>query len=124
MQGHSIDTANWTTQEWQRFLLGLPEHLDPAQMRRLDKAFHLTDSGNSEILSQWLLMAVRNRYAAVNDKLAEFLTSVGRRKYVKPLYAAMDLKQANAIYDRARPMYHPITQATIDALLASRNDGK
>jgi leukotriene A-4 hydrolase/aminopeptidase len=124
MQGHSIDTANWTTQEWQRFLLGLPEHLDPAQMRRLDKAFHLTDSGNSEILSQWLLMAVRNRYAAVNDKLAEFLTSVGRRKYVKPLYAAMDLKQANAIYDRARPMYHPITQATIDALLAARNDGK
>jgi hypothetical protein len=33
----------------------------------------------------------------------------------------MDLKQANAIYDRARPMYHPITQATIDALLAARS---
>jgi hypothetical protein len=121
MQGHAIDTANWSAQEWQHFLQGLPERLNTAQMRRLDKEFHLTDSGNSEILSQWLLMAVRNHYAPANERLEAFLTTVGRRKYVKPLYAAMDLKQANAIYDRARPMYHPITQATIDALLAARN---
>jgi leukotriene-A4 hydrolase len=122
MKGHTIDTANWSTQEWQHFLHGLPERLDAAQMRRLDKTFHLTDSGNSEILSQWLLMSVRNHYAPANERLEEFLTTVGRRKYVKPLYTAMDLKQANAIYEKARPMYHPITQATIDALLTARNE--
>ncbi|MGD1069370.1 MAG: M1 family metallopeptidase [Bryobacteraceae bacterium] len=124
MHGKPIETATWTTQEWQHFLLGLPEHLDAAQMKRLDKAFHLTDSGNGEILSQWLLMAVRNHYAPANQRLEAFLTTVGRRKYVRPLYAAMDPKQANAIYDRARPMYHPITQATIDALLAAKNGGQ
>ena len=49
--GKPIDTANWSTQEWQHFLLGLPGHLDVAQMKRLDTAFHLTQSGNSEILT-------------------------------------------------------------------------
>jgi len=46
--------------------------------------------------------------------------TVGRRKYVKPLYEAMDPKRAAAIYEKARPMYHPITQATIDAVLAAK----
>ena len=83
-------------------------------MRRLDSQYHLTDSRNDEILDQWLLMAVRNRYAPAYPRLEEFLTTVGRRKYVKPLYEAMSLQQAMAIYEKARPMYHPITQATID----------
>ena len=87
-------------------------------MRRLDSQYHLTDSGNDEILDQWLLMAVKNRYDPAYPKLEEFLTTVGRRKYVKPLYDAMDPRQAMAIYEKARPMYHPITQASIDALLA------
>ncbi len=122
VHGRAIDTTRWSTQEWQHFLNGLPAHADAGQMKRLDKSFHLTSSSNSEILSQWLLMAVRNHYAPANQRLETFLTTVGRRKYVKPLYAAMDLKQANAIYEKARPLYHPITQATIDALLAARNE--
>jgi leukotriene-A4 hydrolase len=65
-------------------------------------------------------MSIRNRYDTAYPRLEEFLMSVGRRKYVKPLYDALDRKRATAIYDRARPMYHPITQATIDALLAAK----
>ncbi|HZL56421.1 MAG TPA: M1 family metallopeptidase, partial [Bryobacteraceae bacterium] len=122
--GEPIDTANWSTQEWLHFLRGLPERLDATRMKNLDAQFHLTASANSEILDQWLLMAVRNRYAAANARLEEFLTTVGRRKYVKPLYAAMDPKQAMAIYAKARPMYHSVTQTTIDALLAARKDAK
>jgi ssDNA-specific exonuclease RecJ len=68
-------------------------------------------------------MAVRNRYApanpSVNERLEDFLTTVGRRKYVKPLYAAMDPKQAQDIYAKARPLYHHITQATLDQVIVS-----
>jgi aminopeptidase N len=124
IRGGTIDTASWSTQEWQHFLHGLPEHPDTVQMKRLDQSFRLTGSRNSEILSQWLLMAARNHYAPANKRLESFLTTVGRRKYVKPLYSAMDIKQANDIYEKARPMYHPITRATIDTLLAARNAGK
>ena len=120
LQGRNVDTASWSTQEWLHFLRGLPEKLDAAQMRRLDTAWHFTQTGNDEILDQWLLMAVRNHYEPAYARLEEFLMTVGRRKYVKPLYEAMDTKRAAALYDKARPMYHPITQATIDALLAAR----
>lgn len=120
LKGKKIDTTAWSTQEWLHFLRGLPEKLDANRMRRLDSAWHLTDSGNDEILDQWLLMSIRNRYSPADARLEEFLTTVGRRKYVKPLYEALDRKRAEAIYQSARPMYHPITQATIDALIAAK----
>ena len=66
-------------------------------------------------------MAVRNHYAPADERLEAFLVTVGRRKYVNLFYAAMDLEQANADLRWARPMYHPIPQATIDALLAARS---
>ena len=55
-------------------------------------------------------------------RLEEFLIGVGRRKMVKPLYEALaktpDGKaRARAIYAKARPGYHPITQTTVDAIV-------
>jgi hypothetical protein len=113
----------WTTHEWLHFLRGLPLQLGSSRMQELDSTYHLTRSGNDEILDQWLLMAIRNRYEAAYPRLETFLIEVGRRKFVKPLYEAMDLKQAAAIYEKARPGYHPITQATIDAIIAAKTKG-
>lgn len=118
--GGDITTAEWSTQEWLHFLRGLPQQLNQAAMRRLDSLYHLTDSGNDEILDQWLLMAIRNHYKPAYPRLEEFLMTVGRRKYVKPLYEALDVKEASAIYEKARPMYHPITQATLDSIVAAK----
>jgi hypothetical protein len=47
-------------------------------------------------------------------------STVGRRKYVKPLYEAMDPKHSASIYEKARPLYHPITQATVDSVIPSK----
>lgn len=117
-----IPSGQWTTQEWLRFLRTLPEQLEADRMNELDKAFSLSESGNSEILHQWLLMSVRNSYAPAYPKVEEFLSSVGRRKFLKPLYTELaktaDGKQrALAIYKKARPLYHPIAAATIDETL-------
>jgi leukotriene-A4 hydrolase len=120
LRGKKIDTAQWSTQEWLHFLRGLPRELGAPRMRQLDSAWKLTESANDEVLDQWLLMAIRNHYEPAYPRLEEFLTTVGRRKYVKPLYDALDLKRAAAIYEKARPMYHPITQATVDALIAAK----
>ena len=38
LKGEKIDTTEWSTQEWLHFLRGLPEKLDAARMRRLDKS--------------------------------------------------------------------------------------
>ncbi|MDP9054160.1 MAG: M1 family metallopeptidase [Acidobacteriota bacterium] len=120
MQGKKIDTTEWSTQEWMRFLRELPQTLSAAEMRRLDSDHHFTESGNNEILAQWLFLAARNGYEPAYARIENFLATVGRRKYVRPLYEALDRERATDIYAKARPMYHPITQATIDAVIAAK----
>jgi leukotriene A-4 hydrolase/aminopeptidase len=115
-------TAGWSTQEWLHFLRSLPEQLSTDPMRRLDEQFHLTEAGNSEIAHQWLLMSVRNRYEPAYARLEQFLTTVGRRKFLKPLYEELaktpeGRERALRIYAKARSGYHPIAQATVDELL-------
>jgi len=117
-----IQASGWTTQEWLSFLKALPENLGAEKMSELDAAFNFTKSGNSEIAFQWLLTAIKNKYSAADARLEEFLVSIGRRKFVKPLYDELaktpeGKTRAKAIYAKARPGYHPITQATIDAIL-------
>ncbi|HEY3039107.1 MAG TPA: M1 family metallopeptidase [Pyrinomonadaceae bacterium] len=117
-----IPAARWTTQEWLHFLKSLPQELDLKKMEELDQAFKLTRSGNSEIAFQWLLMSIRNRYQAAYPRLEEFLTSIGRRKFIKPLYEELaktpeGKERALTIYRRARPTYHPIAVASIDEVL-------
>ena len=91
-------------------------------MAELDRAFHLTQSGNSEILADWLLMSIRGGYKPAYPKLDRFLMEVGRRKYIKPLYqelakTAEGKAHAKAVYAKARPGYHPIAVTTIDDML-------
>ncbi len=118
----AIPVAAWTTQEWLRFLKSMPENVGSDKMSELDKAFGLTKKGNSEISFQWLLMSIKNNYTEADARLEEFLTTIGRRKFVRPLYAELaktpeGTKRANEIYAKARSGYHPITQASIDAIL-------
>jgi leukotriene-A4 hydrolase len=118
----AIQARAWTTQEWLHFLKSLPQDAGAQKMSELDRAFSLTKIGNSEIAFQWLLMSIKNNYAAADARLEEFLINIGRRKFVKPLFAELaktekGMTRAKAIYAKARPGYHPITQASIDEIL-------
>ncbi len=115
-------SAAWSTQEWLRFLNRMPLQLGAAGMKRIDDRFHLTASRNDEILAQWLLMTVKTHYQPAYAKLTTFLQTVGRRKYIKPIYEEMaktaeGRERALQIYHVARPAYHPIAQTSIDAVL-------
>lgn len=112
----------WATQEWLHWLRAMPDRLPVERMAELDREWNFTNTGNSEIAAQWLLMAVRSGYQPAYERLERFLVEVGRRKFVKPLYAELaktpeGLARARRIYEKARPGYHPITRATVDALL-------
>lgn len=116
--GWPSDTSAWSTQEWLHFL----RSLDRPDMPHLECAFHLTESGNAEILSQWLLMAIRAWYVPAFPKIEEFLCSAGRRKFLKPLYSELmktpeGEARARRIYARARAGYHPIAQSSIDGIV-------
>lgn len=119
-------TKGWTTQEWLHFLKTMPEGFSAEKMAELDKAFNFTRTGNSEIAFQWLMMAIKNNYAAADVRLEEFLVNIGRRKFVRPLFAELakteaGTKRAKEIYAKARSGYHPITQGSVDQILSWKN---
>jgi len=117
-----LEVAGFTTQQWQQFLRALPPSLTKEQLAALDAQFGLSERGNSEVLFAWLVQCVAWRYEPGFAPLERFLTSQGRRKFLKPLYqelAKSDWGRALAkrIYERARPTYHAVSRDTIDELL-------
>ena len=108
-----IDTSNWTYHQWKHFLDGMPEKLSREQMEDLDQAFKLTASTNNEIAFSWLRIAIRNDYEPAYARLENFLTSIGRNKFLRPLYQdLMDAGMADTaarIFEKAKPGYHPLT---------------
>ena len=118
----ALQTDKWTTHEWVHFLNSLPADLGPQRMQELDARFKLSDSGNSEILGAWLERAIDNKYTGANPAIERFLTTQGRRKFLRPLYtklvATPEGKEfAKRIYEKARPMYHAVSRQTIDEIV-------
>jgi len=113
---------DWITAEWLDFLNSLPEKMSQQRLAALDEAHKLTQTGNSEILFAWEMICVRNNYEPAYDALRAFLSGMGRRKFLKPLYQALqDNPKTRAmgkdIYTKARAGYHPIAQTTIDDIV-------
>lgn len=121
----SLATDAWPPQRWLHFFGQLPAGLPAARLAELDRRYHFTDTGNHELLATWLLLAVRSGHDAsppVRARLRDFLTHVGRRKHILPIYSQIlqsDPDRARALYREARPRYHPIVQATLDPLLGA-----
>ncbi len=117
----------WNTAERLRFLNGIPRNLPRERLAELDRNFGLSGIRNSEVLFAWLKLAIQNRYEPAVPAAERFLTSMGRRKFVAPLFEAL-LAQgewgrpiATRIYAQARPGYHSVTTGTVDKLLAGKS---
>jgi len=124
----SLRTADWSTQEWLYFVNNQPDDLEADDLEALDEIFSLTASGNDQILSRWLALSVRHGYQRVDPVVEEFLVRVGRRWLVQSIYEELvatpeGRERAMEIYARARPGYHGILRATVDAVLAGEKSG-
>jgi aminopeptidase N len=116
----SLATKNWIAIEWMHFLNDIDGKATAAQLKELDQAFGLARTGNNEVAFRFYLAAVKAGYD-VRAPLKSFLLSVGRKKFVLPLYTALlknpaDRDWALALYKEARPHYHPDTQKAVDKL--------
>ncbi|MBS0212916.1 MAG: M1 family metallopeptidase [Proteobacteria bacterium] len=115
-------TGKWVTQEWVHFLEGMPDKLSADQMAALDKAYRFTGTPNDEIGQRWYPLAVASGYTQARPQMAQFLQSIGRQKLIMPTYAALAKTQeglafAKDVFAKAKPGYHPITVASVQALL-------
>ncbi len=116
----AVPGKDWTTQQWKRFLDGLPRKLTPAQMTELDGAFGLSASTNAYIRSAWLELVVANRYEPGLASLETFLGSVGRGLFIRPLYVGL-LKDrdwgaplARKYFEQSKTTYHPSISAEFE----------
>ncbi len=117
-----LSTSDWSSHEWLHFVRLIPEAATSSQISALDKAYGFSITGNSEILTAWLVQAIDHEYETAYVNLELFLVSAGRRKFLVPLYGAMlktesGMKMAKAIYQKARPNYHFVSTSTIDEML-------
>ena len=119
---NAMSWAGWTTDERLRFLNKLPRKLAKPRLDALERGFGLNAIRNSEVRFAWLDLAVANRYDPAISSLEQFLTTQGRRKFVRPLIKALAADTvwgrpiAARIYARGRPLYHPMVTSELDQL--------
>jgi aminopeptidase N len=114
----------WIAIESMHFLNDINNKASAAQLRELDQAYGVGKSGNNEVAYRFYLASVNAGYD-VRQPLQAFLMSVGRQKFVVPLYSAlMKTPQGHAwakdVYAKARERYHPVTQESVDKLMAAQ----
>ena len=120
-----LETKNWTATEWMKFLNDIDEKAGAAQLKELDQAFGLSKTGNNEVAFRFYRASANAGYRDIRPAMEAFLMSVGRQKFVVPLYTALrknpqDKAWAEAVYKKARERYHPATQKSVDKQMASK----
>lgn len=119
-----IPWNEWSYQERYRFISNFSPSVTVGMMSGFDKEYKVTQTGNNEVLFAWLEQSILHNYTPAYGRLEEFLTHVGRRKFVAPLFEAMiktgQTDLAKKIYSKARPTYHAVTISTIDEMLKGK----
>ena len=115
----SVSYHDFLVQEWQLFIRGIHKDTPPTRLKELDQQFHFSKSGNSEILCDWFVLAAQSKYAfEIEADIQSFLTKIGRRKYVLPIYETLakspaGLKLAQRIFHGAKENYHSVTRGSV-----------
>lgn len=112
---------SWSYQEKYRFISNFSEGVTAQDMTDLDKLLFITETKNNEVLFAWLEQSILKHYTPAYSRLETFLNSVGRRKFVAPLFEALvktnQKELAEKIYSTSRAKYHSVTVGTVDKIL-------
>ncbi len=95
-----LEVKDWTFQQWLFFLRALPNDLSSQQMGELDKIFKFSETGNNEVLGEWLIKVAHNQYEKSYPQMRKFLVNVGRRKFLSPIYSAAYCKRKNTSFSK------------------------
>lgn len=115
--------AKWNATEWVLYLESVPRPATHEHCALLERDFHLSDSKNYEILVAWLKLALESGYTSVVPRVDEVLSTVGRMKFVRPLFQALIANpatkdHARTLFERVKSTYHPIARGGVAAMFA------
>ncbi|MDM4765832.1 M1 family metallopeptidase [Pelomonas sp. SE-A7] len=118
-----LKAGTWQANEWMKFLNDIDGQASADQLKELDQAYKLAGTGNQEIAFRFYRSAIKAGYE-LREPMRQFMSSVGRIRMISPLYEAAlfrspaDRDWALAVYAQAKPRYHPLTQRSIERLIA------
>jgi leukotriene-A4 hydrolase len=116
-----IKRNDFIVQEWQTFIHSLPEKMSKSKLQKLDTYFSFKNCGNSEIMTDWYILGIKNNYAELNPEIKKFLGKVGRRKYLIPIYESLIRNEktktfAKRIFEENKTNYHPVSRKSLEKM--------
>ena len=120
-----IDTSNWSSHEWLTFIRNLDSSIGPDKCSELDQRFGFTKSGNSEVKFAWFMKAIPSGYEGCDKAVFDFLSLVGRRKFVLPLFKMLAknnrlAESAHELFMKVRNSYHSVTANSVDEVFSKK----
>ena len=114
----------WNIDQKILFLEELPPELPHADCQVIERLFAADRTGNCEILLNWYRLAARSSYSKAYPGLREFLSAVGRGKYLKPLYRALHenpstRSMASELFEQFKDRYHSVARNAVSRILAA-----
>ncbi|XP_078484924.1 leukotriene A-4 hydrolase [Ciona intestinalis] len=117
----SSDLDNFSSRQKMAFLgeLVLKDPLTPQHIDAMEKLYHFSSSGNSEIKFRWLRLGIRACAKCVIKPALEMVATQGRMKFTRPLYrdlGAWDESRDQAIecFKQNKPAMHSTTAGLIE----------
>jgi len=114
------DIKSWVSNQSVVFLeslqtLSAPLH--PSLIPLMDSAYHFGTSRNVELSSRFFVLGLKAGEKSVCQPAAELLGTVGRMKFVRPLYrhlVKVDRDLAIKTFKQHSDFYHPICRAMVE----------
>ena len=93
-------------------------------MALADAYMNFSNWGNSEVMTEWFVVAIRNDYKPAFYSMEQFISKVGRRKYLLPIYSELIKTPENkdlaiSIFENAKVNYHYVSKSSIETLLTN-----
>lgn len=117
-----IERKDYIVQEWQTFIRALNPAIGKRKMKELDQFLGFSTCGNAEIMNEWFVLAIKNDYTEIRPEMEAFLSKIGRRKYLVPIYKALaekpeNLAWAKDLFQKVAPNYHAVSKNTVEEIL-------
>lgn len=91
--------------------------MSPEHLLALGEIYKLTETRNAEILFRYYSLGLKVRAKPVYEQVAEFLGTVGRMKYVRPLFKGLnevDRGLAKRTFGKVGNGLHPICRSLVE----------
>lgn len=121
-----LSFASVSAYEWVHFIRSLPKDTSLDRIKSLDKSLGFSDSQNVEILTEWLKFTIGAGYPPALVRAEQFLKSVGRWKFLEPIYRQLIANRhrelAVRIFNEAKSGYHSIVNQQFERLLSTSTE--